>query len=316
MSVCVSLPQFASLPLGSWKVGKGRVAALVPFVRHPQKDYFELLDVSELYEPTDVLCSDTTALPLLAETIVGQGVPFLLQSLPADSRFIAPLKQALTGRGLIVCRRDLGSPVIALDSRWADPESQLNSGRRSDLRRARRRAEALGPVSVEVLSPEPADLPTLLEDAFGIEAASWKGARGSALAMDPMRGAFYRQYAEAACCQGSLRLAFLKIGTQRIAMQLEVEIANRVWLLKIGYNERFARCSPGMLLLTDTVRDAARRGLESFEFLGTPEDWTRVWTQVERPCLALHGYPFGLGSLSAFADRLVKSAWARVSHAS
>ena len=49
--------------------------------------------------------------------------------------------------------------------------------------------------------------------------------------------------------------------------------------------------------------------------LGTPEDWTRVWTQVEHPCLALHGYPVGLDSLSAYADRLVKSVWARVSHA-
>jgi hypothetical protein len=32
-------------------------------------------------------------------------------------------------------------PYIALDDSWVEPESHLNAGRRSDLRRARRKAE-------------------------------------------------------------------------------------------------------------------------------------------------------------------------------
>ena len=289
-----------------------RAVAVVPLVRHPQNNYFEFLAVPQLYEPTDVLCSNPEALAPLAEALVHQGMPFLLQRLPAESALAGPLKQAMEGQGLFVNRPDVGWPTLSLDSRWEEPESQLNAGRRSDLRRARRRAEALGPITVEVLAPSPDELPSLLDEAYAVEAASWKGAAGSALAHEPVMGAFYRHYAEATSRQGRFRLAFLSIGNQRAAMQMAVECANRFWLLKTGYDAQFARCSPGLLLVNETVREAARRGLESYEFLGAPEEWTQVWTRVERPCLALHGYPLNLRGLSAFTDRVVKSTWRRV----
>ena len=66
-------------------------------------------------------------------------------------------------------------------------------------------------------------------------------------------------------------------------MQLAVECGERFWLLKIGYDEEFARCSPGVLLMLHTVRYAATRGLKSYELLGRVEPWTRVWARSRVP---------------------------------
>ena len=44
-------------------------------------------------------------------------------------------------------------------------------------------------------------------------------------------------------------------------MQVAVETGGRFWLLKVGYDERFARCSPGSLLLLETIRHAATTGV-------------------------------------------------------
>jgi CelD/BcsL family acetyltransferase involved in cellulose biosynthesis len=80
-----------------------------------------------------------------------------------------------------------------------------------------------------------------------------------------------------------------------------VECADRLWTLKIGYDESFGRCSPGALLTRYTIAWAAERGLRSYEFLGTAAAWTRDWTQDERRCVSLRIYPLGPKGLAALA---------------
>ena len=72
-------------------------------------------------------------------------------------------------------------------------------------------------------------------------------------------------------------------------------------MLKIGYDESFARCSPGSLLLVESLRDAAARGLRSVELLGRWEPWTDIWTSHERRCVSLLAYPATLRGLSSLA---------------
>ena len=42
-------------------------------------------------------------------------------------------------------------------------------------------AEAAAPVSFEILSPSPVEVEPLLDEAYRVEAAGWKGERGTAL---------------------------------------------------------------------------------------------------------------------------------------
>jgi CelD/BcsL family acetyltransferase involved in cellulose biosynthesis len=268
----------------------------------------EALGVRQLFEPMDFLHTGKDSLHALALALIESGDALYLPRVPADSLPVQVLQHACRGRALVRVAATDGYPVLALDEGWKEPESRFNAGRRSDFRRARRRAERFGKATFEFRLPVPHEVPALLEQAWLVEGAGWKGERGSALRSDPRRGAFFQRYASAAAARGQLRLAFMRIDGRPIAMQLAVESDERLWLLKIGYDERYAACSPGKQLMLYAAGAAARRGLRSVEFLGQPEPWTRLWTQGMRPCLALRAYPFTRQSVSQLAGTAIRYA--------
>jgi CelD/BcsL family acetyltransferase involved in cellulose biosynthesis len=282
-----------------------RPVAIAPLARRRRPlAPLELLGVDTLREPMDLIYADADGAASLADTLAGLNEPIRLTRVPAESRALAALVGGYKRRG-VTLKREAGScPYIRLDQRWLEPEQVLSSRRRSDLRRARRRAERLGGVRCEVLSPGTDELDSPLAEAFRIESAGWKGKAQTALTHDRTRGEFFKRYAEAAAAEGILRLCFLRIGDRGVAMQLAVEVADGFWLLKIGYDQEFGGCSPGSLLLEGTIRYAAERKLRSYEFLGRADSWTRVWTRDERPCVQLQVYPFrprGMTRLAADA---------------
>src|SRR6185295_10780276 len=177
------------------------------------------------------------------------------------------------------------------DESWTDPERKLSPSRRSSIRRAQRKAQEIGSIEYQIVSPKPHELPPLLMEALKVEAASWKGRNRSALLDDPERRRFFEQYTAIASEKGILRLCFMRIGGHAAATQLAVESSGGFWLLKVGYDETFSRCSPGNLLMLETLRYAAKRGLRSYEFLGSAEPWTEIWTDRVRPCVSVWAYP-------------------------
>jgi CelD/BcsL family acetyltransferase involved in cellulose biosynthesis len=261
----------------------------------------ESIGVSELFEPMDFLYEDPSSLSRLLRALVKQGIPLLLLRVPADSPVIAALKDAYAGRGWVHTSPGSPYPHIDLTPEWAEPESQFNSRRRSDLRRAQRHAAEAGEVTFEVLSPEPSQLEPLLAEAFDVEARSWKGSEGTALNVDPVRSRFFRQYTAAALAKGILRMVFMRINGRAVGMQIALECHDRFWLLKIGYDESYARCSPGTLLMLHSVRYAASRGLRSYEFLGGAAPWTSVWTKSLRECVVVRAYPASVPGVAALA---------------
>lgn len=261
----------------------------------------ELIGGSHLFEATDFVYSEDSDIDSLAAAIVRSALPVRLERIPADSPLPAALARAYRGRGLVLSRPTIGCPWLALDPTWADPGQHLGRHGRQNLRRARRIAEGIGSVSSEILAPTPDELGPALREAYTVEAASWKGQEGSALAANRPLGEFYRRYARAAAEQGILRLCLLRIGGRAAAMQIAVEAGQRFWLLKIGYSAEFARCSPGTLLVAETIRHAALEGLRSFEFLGVDEPWIRGWRPLVRPCVSLRAYPFSIRGAWALA---------------
>jgi len=272
--------------------GGAETLAIAPLVVNRGGAGWLSLLAAEMYEIVDFPHADEDALSELARAIVRTRRPLDLKRIPADAPVIAALEAAYRGRGFVRRRPAGGSPWIPLDDSWADPEVRLEAGRRSDLRRARRHAEKMGAAVAAIITPTPAQLPQLLEEAFQVEAAGWKGAQGTALATDPVRGAFFRRYAELACAKGILRICVLRIGGRPAAAQIAIESGSRFDLLRAGYDERFSTCSPGMLLTGEAIRYAARRGLRSYEFNGDVEPWTKVWTRHEHACCSLRAYPF------------------------
>lgn len=265
---------------------------------------------AELREPADLLYRDGAALGALVRGLAEHRVSFCCSRLPADSPTVTALQEAYRGRGLVRITEQGSCPYLPLAESADDPLAGLNSRLRSDLRRARKRAEAWGGLRYRQYSPTPAEVKPLLRQALEIEDASWKGGGGTALLRDPLRRSFFERYCERAASAGDLRIELLHIGEEPAAMQLAAEFHNRYWLFKIGYDPRFRSCSPGMLLLLESLRRASAEKLESYEFLGSSSDWTRRWTRRERPMVKVRVYAFhpkGAGLLVRDGARWLRS---------
>ena len=170
---------------------------------------------------------------------------------------------------------------------------------RSTLRRDERRAKEFGEIKYEIVSPTPDTVGGLLTELFKVEMAGWKSRVGTALQTWRVLGGFYTAYSRAASERGMLRIAFLRINGEAAAAQLLVEHANRIWVLKVGYDEKFARCSPGILLMNEVIRHAFSDPVEAFEFLGTYEPWLDIWLHELRQYESYHMYPSALIALAS-----------------
>lgn len=266
-----------------------------------------LRELPAMWEPSDVTWSSPDSLDELASALASQPLPVHFERLPADSPTLAALRRAYARRGRIIVRPTMPTPYIDLDERWRDETTCFSSRRRADFRRAERRAGEFGELSYEIRSPRTeSELAALLDDAFDVEARSWKEREGSSLAAEAWMGEFFRRFARDALPTGMLRFAFVRIDGRAVAMQIAVEWRDRFWLLKISHDEDHARCSPGQLMMRHTLLHAGRSGLRSYEFLGLMADWTRMWTDQAREHVEVRALPLSVatcGALSVDAGR-------------
>ncbi len=292
----------------------GRVIALLPLCRRPGwLGRWHAAGERQVYEPVDALYRDDAAAEALADDLAKLRRPLRLERIPADSSLVRALRTAMKGQGLLVIRPATGCPTIAIDPGATDPEARFNSGRRSDFRRARRRAEAEGAVTFEMHAPCRDQFDALFDEAVEIERRGWKGEVGSALGCDPVKAAFFRDFLGRASSEGACRIAFMRIGGKAVAMQLAVEFQRRYWLFKIGFDTAFSRMSPGNLLMLHALADATGRGLLGIELLGEVEPWIMdVWTREAMACLRIQTYPFNLHGLAALAVEAGNWLWQRL----
>ena len=287
------------------------VEAILPLCHAPGPfARWRMPGAEEVFEPGDALCRDAAGAERLARLLAAEARPIDLARIPAASPLIPALEAAMKGRGRVSVRPAAPSPTIALGPEWRELESRFSSRRRSDFRRAARRAADFGDVQCEMLAPTPDAFDALFDEAIAVEARSWKRAAGTAIACDPAKEAFFRRYLRAACARGEGRVALLRIDGRLVAMQLAVEWSGRYWLYKIGYDEAFAHCSPGTLLMLHALRDAVERGLTGFELMGDAEAWIAdLWTREAHECVRVRTYPYTIAGLAAASRD--GSAWAR-----
>lgn len=295
--------------------GDTGIRALAPLMRSTVFPHgYEQLGVRTLHEPSNLLYTDDSALNVLLEALSRIGNPLILGRVGAHTPILAATRRAFAGRGIVVTRDGGGLPYINLEGSGGDAEPLLSSRLRSDLRRARRKADAAGRVTFEIHLPTSVrDFLSLFEEALEVEAAGWKGRLGSALATDTTRREFFRRYGSRATDRGILRLAFMRIDSKPVAMQFAIQTGGSFWLFKIGYDEAFSECSPGMLLILETLRFAEQQGLSSYEFLGRSEPWTKRWTRCETPCVRIETYPYTTRGMTAFGGKIIRTALTKAS---
>jgi hypothetical protein len=91
-------------------------------------------------------------------------------------------------------------------------------------------------------------------------------------------------------CACSLRLRLLELDGQLLAGDLSCVFENTEFLVKTGYDERFSRLSPGLVLRAEALRAAIDERLSRYDFLGGPDPYKVRWGAVLRPRLMLDAY--------------------------
>jgi CelD/BcsL family acetyltransferase involved in cellulose biosynthesis len=172
-------------------------------------------------------------------------------------------------------------------------EARISAKLRQNLRRRLRRLCETGAVSVRRVDGSDG-LSETFEAFLALEAAGWKGARGTAIARDPRLVRFYRAIVTGAAARGELALRALELDGRAVAVHLGLVHAGSYHLPKTAYDESLAAVSPGQLLQREVLAECEARGLAAFEFLGPDMEWKRDWEPRHRPHDWLYVYRPGL----------------------
>ncbi len=294
------------------KNGVVRAIAPLAVVGHGVNKRLELLGTGVLCEPCSFLYEDHDALIEIVDAIKEFHEPTILKrliSLSNESDMIAGRWKSVQWIQMKTCT---ASPWLPINSSWEDFEKSISSQRRYTVRRARKRAEEMGQLEISVVTPDEHSVEQYLEELFRIEASGWKHREGTSLQMNCQLRKFFHHYSFALARQKKLQFGILRIGDRAVAAQLAVEFAGRYWVLKIGFDEEYARCSPGILLMHESIRYAFEKGLQAFEFLGSDEPWLRMWTDQVHQFATYRSYPVTLQGIAGFSSDSSDFLWKKI----
>jgi CelD/BcsL family acetyltransferase involved in cellulose biosynthesis len=202
-----------------------------------------------------------------------------LSFLDADDPSLASLRDAAGQAGYRTVERTLGQPWYAsLEEGWAAyAANRIKKPLRGKLARSRRRLSEIAPLSFQ--SHEGAAAVADVSEVIAVEARGWKGKGGTAISSRQETDAFYREVASWAAGRGTLAVSTLRLdGIGVIAGEIALHESGRHLGLKVGFDQRYARFGPGMLLIASVIEAACEQGLTAFEFQGDDGAWKARWS--------------------------------------
>jgi len=211
-----------------------------------------------------------------------------LHAVPAASPTVVALPAAAHGCGLAATATvEERCPVLDLPQTWDAYWAGLPSKYRHELGRKARRLEREAPGARVTTASAPGDVAARLDDFLRLHRASRVG---KAKFMDETMEGFFRATLGALAARGQARLWFLDLPDGPIAGFVTLEWGDTVGLYNSGFAPGRAALAPGLVLLTDVVRDAVARGRRRFDFLRGEERYKYEFgPSAEEVCLVRIG---------------------------
>jgi CelD/BcsL family acetyltransferase involved in cellulose biosynthesis len=204
-----------------------------------------------------------------------------LQPIRSDGPAMQALEVALADRGSSLCTlSESRRPVLAsaLDAKSYFAQA-LSSSSRKKLRQHRRRLEEQGGLESRAVT-EPAAVCRAFEEFLQLEAAGWKGRRGTALLCDEADANFTRAMIASLASRGDAWIHALYQRDKAVAAQVVLRAGAVAFTWKTAYDETLGDFSPGMLLLEDYTaafladKSIARVDSCSFDDTGFMSAWS------------------------------------------
>lgn len=218
---------------------------------------------------------------------VADGSPTLAWPAPPDQ-----------GGVRITTHRSWGS-YLPIGTCWSEYRRGLSRNFLANLRKAHNRLSdpAMPEATFVWLTGDEAD-PRHAASFMALESSGWKGQAGSAIGQDERLQRFYAALADNAFRSGSLEWHFMLLGGRTIAAHMAMRCGRALSLLKIAYDESYARLSPGSLLFEATAERMFTRGDTDEINCLTDMAWHRSWNMHRREYFDARLYPstlFGYG---------------------
>jgi CelD/BcsL family acetyltransferase involved in cellulose biosynthesis len=255
---------------------EGDVVAIVPLYRKPENERMILRFVGgvDLTDYLGPVCSEDDR-DDVAETLVDwlastdlEWDEFDAHNMPVPFGFAEFLAEKVdrSDLGLILDQEDT-SAVLSLPPDWDEYLASLESKDRHELRRKRRRLgrdHPDGRFRTATDDTLETDLKMFVEMHRGAE-----GMKGHF--MRPEIATFFERIARAFMPIGWLRVDFLEIADRAIASTFGFVLDDVFYLYNSAYEPDAARLSPGLMLVSELVRESIEKGLTRFDFLRGPE---------------------------------------------
>jgi CelD/BcsL family acetyltransferase involved in cellulose biosynthesis len=163
---------------------------------------------------------------------------------------------------------------------------------RSNLKKQRARLDKDGVRLSLTVSRDPADMAQAVADYARLESSGWKEGCGTAVHADDAQGRYYRAMLEALCRRGAGRVYRYFFDERLVAMDLCVEDAASIVVLKTAYDESVPKqLSPTLLMREEATRALFDEGrLERIEFYGRVMEWHLRWTDEVRTMYHVNYY--------------------------
>lgn len=206
-----------------------------------------------------------------------------LEEVPAQSPTVATLLAEAPARGysIEVSERRI-CPYLPLPSTWEEFVGALSRSLRGNLRYYGRKLAERGVVEFQ-LWKDPDGLADTMDrfKALHLKRREIKGDEGSFAYLG--FEAFHREFAGLALQQGWLRLAFLRVNGEAVAVAYGFQYRGVTYWYQGGFDPAWAEYSVGTLLLGEYIRAAVEEGSREFDFLRGEGAHKSFWTdQVRR----------------------------------
>jgi hypothetical protein len=130
----------------------------------------------------------------------------------------------------------------------------LGSHHRREYRRQWRKLAERGSLTYEV-GRSVEDIRRRFEEFLALEAAGWKGRRGTAMAVDRYQAAFAREAVNSLAERDLVRIHTLDFNGKAIAILVVFVESGEAWTWKTAFDESFREFSPGALLMIELLKN-------------------------------------------------------------
>ncbi len=196
---------------------------------------------------------------------------------------------------------------ISIQGNFEDYWNARGKNLRQNMKKQRNKLERMGVATRLQVSTGAEGVAQAIIDYGRLESAGWKSMGGTAIHPDNAQGQFYRAMLETFCRQGAGRIYRYWYNNQIAAMDLCIEGADSIIVLKTTYDESISDgTSPALLMREEECKQLFDEGrLKKIEFYGKLMEWHTKWSEETRTIYHINNYRWPILS---FVRRLMNNS--------